>query len=63
MVHPDVVIKANASKDDDSKHSQLGVVHIDVRIFFTNKHEFTLREHIIHWIRMELVKLGFNIDI
>ena len=33
MVHPDVDIKANASKVDDSKHSQLGVVHIDVRIF------------------------------
>lgn len=47
MVHPDVVNKATASMDGDPEHLQLDVVHVDIGKEFTNKHEFTLREHVL----------------
>lgn len=51
MVHPDVVIKASASKDDDPKLLQQVFVHVDVQFYFTNKHEFTICEHILERVR------------
>lgn len=63
MGNSDVVIKDNTSKDSDPELPQQGVVHVDVRKEFINKHEFILNEHISQWACMEATKLGFHIVI
>lgn len=58
IMHPDNFNKDTASKDDIQ-----GVMQVNVRKIFTNKHEFIIREHIFHWLCSYVSKSEFDIVI
>ncbi|XP_058742605.1 uncharacterized protein LOC131615125 [Vicia villosa] len=63
MVHPDNILKPNESQVVSPLVSPIVTKVVDICEHFENGEEFELREDMLHWIRTEATKLGFNVVI